>query len=132
MIFRSSVDGWFYALILGAAALTLFGLVAALKDGSTVGLATVAVAMVLAVAFPIWLLVSTYYVVDEETLLIRSGPFRWRIPRSEIRSVQPSRSPLSSPALSLDRLEIRYSGNRSILVSPSDREAFMTALQRQT
>jgi hypothetical protein len=40
-----------------------------------------------------------------------------------------STNPLSSPAFSLDRIDVRYTNDRgrdrSILISPVDREAFM-------
>ncbi|MFQ5610075.1 MAG: PH domain-containing protein [Woeseiaceae bacterium] len=43
--------------------------------------------------------------------------------------MQPTRNPLSSPALSLDRLKITYGPkNRKVLVSPADKESFVQAL----
>lgn len=71
---------------------------------------------------------STYYVVDGPTLIIRSSGITWRVPIAEIRSITPTRSALSSPALSLDRLRIEYGGRR-ILVSPEDRHKFIEALR---
>ena len=76
----------------------------------------------------LWLLVATYYRIDEEVLSIRCGPFFWRIPLKETESIRRSRSSLSSPALSLDRLWIRYSGGKRILISPKDREEFIHAI----
>jgi hypothetical protein len=52
---------------------------------------------------------------------------RWRIRYAEISRVEPSASPLSSPACSLDRLLIEY-GQRRILVSPLDRAVFVRSL----
>jgi len=75
-----------------------------------------------------WLLRSTRYVIEEVRLLVRSGPFVWRIPYEAILAVLPSTSPLSAPALSRDRLEIRGKGNRTLLISPRDREEFLGAL----
>ena len=71
---------------------------------------------------------STYYVVDGGTLLIRSSGITWRVPIAEIQSITPTRSALSSPALSLDRLRIDY-GNKQILVSPEEKERFIAALR---
>lgn len=66
--------------------------------------------------------------MGDRELLVRSGPFRWRIAIDGIESIRPSRSPLSSPALSLDRLEITYGGGRRLLISPEDREGFLEAI----
>lgn len=71
---------------------------------------------------------STYYVIDGDTLIIRSSFITWRLPIREIRSVTPTRSALSSPALSLDRLRIEY-GSKWILVSPEERERFVAMLR---
>src|SRR4029450_9429711 len=41
----------------------------------------------------------------------------------------PIRNPLSSPALSLDRLRIEVRGARPVLISPADRAAFLADLE---
>jgi Bacterial PH domain len=71
---------------------------------------------------------STYYLIDAGTLVIRSSVFSWRVPIAEIRSITPTRSALSSPALSLDRLRIEY-GGKAIMVSPVDRRRFIESLR---
>ncbi|HUJ15748.1 MAG TPA: PH domain-containing protein [Thermoanaerobaculia bacterium] len=75
-----------------------------------------------------WMFRSTYYVIEGDTLLIRSGIVRWRIAIREIRSVTPTRSAISSPALSLDRLRIDY-GRKRILISPANRDRFIEMLR---
>ena len=76
-----------------------------------------------------WLALSTSYRVDENELVIRAGPFSWRIERASISNIARSRSVLSAPALSLDRLEITYGNGQSILVSPQDKDGFIKALE---
>ncbi len=71
---------------------------------------------------------STYYLIEGATLVIRSSVFTWRVPIAAIRSITPTRSALSSPALSLDRLRIEYGGKR-ILVSPENKRHFIEALR---
>jgi PH (Pleckstrin Homology) domain-containing protein len=71
---------------------------------------------------------SIYYVIDGDTLLISGGIARWRVPIRSIRSITPTRSILSSPALSLDRLRIEYDGKR-IMVSPEEKQRFIAALK---
>ena len=73
------------------------------------------------------MLVGTHYTVDENALRIACGPFRWTVPIDAIKSVEATRNPLSSPALSLDRLQIDY-GKRRIMVSPADKNGFLQAI----
>lgn len=77
---------------------------------------------------PIWILLSTRYIVDSDTLKVRAGPFFWNLPVSDIHSLSPTRSPLSSPALSLDRIQINYGAGKRLIVSPDDRRGFADAL----
>ena len=73
-------------------------------------------------------LLRTYYAVDTENLRIVAGPFSWRIPISQISAVRATRNPLSSPALSLDRLRIEYGNNRAVMISPADKAGFLKAI----
>lgn len=84
--------------------------------------------MIGVVALMIWLLLGTHYTVDRGTIRIVSGPFRWKVPVNEITSVKATRNPMSSPALSLDRLSIRYGKRRRIMISPADRAGFLKAI----
>jgi hypothetical protein len=73
-----------------------------------------------------------YYELEDETLLIRFGVVRSRIRYSEIRRVVPSRSMLSSPALSLDRLHVNAGSSLGPLISPRDKSRFLEALAAKT
>ncbi|MDJ0655391.1 MAG: PH domain-containing protein [Xanthomonadales bacterium] len=128
MVFKSAIDAWFWVLIGGTAAVLIAVLIPVVKSGSVVTLAAMVLAIALGLGLPVWLAFSTHYRIDEGTLHIRSGPMSWTIKRDSITSITPSRSLVSSPALSLDRLEIRYGKGRSILVSPENKEAFVAAL----
>ena len=76
MTFRSKVDAWLGAVLMGSAALSL-AVAFVLLPGSVWLAIAIAVA---GAVLPLWILVDTQYVIDERRLLIRSGPFRWRIP----------------------------------------------------
>ncbi len=93
------------------------------------GMWWVGIPVILIYGFVIWIFRTTYYVIEGSELLVRSGPFRWRVTISEIDDILPTRNPLSSPALSLDRLKISYSNGRSIMISPADREGFLKAIE---
>lgn len=75
------------------------------------------------------LLFGTYYQIDGETLIVRSGIFKWKIDIFTIVSIRRTNSALSAPALSMDRLEILYhSGTRRIVISPTDKKEFVKTL----
>jgi membrane protein YdbS with pleckstrin-like domain len=130
--FPSKIDMWL-ALVLVATLIVQLGVLAyVLATEADTGTVLVAVLVTGGVMLLIGLtLARTYYEVAGNELRIVSGPFRWTIPIGDIHAVEDSRSPMSSPALSLDRLRIRYGGrNRSILVSPADKRRFREALGR--
>ena len=93
--------------------------------------AVAAAVVLLTLLLPLWLLLDTNYTMTEDELRVRSGPFRWRIALGDVREVSPSRSWISSPALSLDRLRIRYGAGRSILVSPREKQRFVDSLRQR-
>ena len=131
MVFNSAVDWWYYVVIVVVAIVVLFSVVPPMRSDQLSILGGVAI-IIVSLGLPVWLLLATNYRTDAESLYVRSGPFSWTIPLAEIESVKPSRSSLSSPALSLDRLEIRYSGGKRILVSPRDRDSFIDAVTTGT
>lgn len=128
MEFRSAVDWWFYAVTAVTAVVVALAMFPLLKSGQGGQIVVAGLTALVAVGLPLWLLVSTYYRVNAGTLEVRSGPFRWSIPLNEITEVRKSRSALSSPALSLDRMEVKYGRGRSILLSPRDRGGFLKAI----
>ena len=128
MVFKSAIDGWYYAMMVVTAIVLAVALIGVLKSGAMVGVVIILLVAAASLGLPLWLMVTTDYTVRTDVLDVRSGPFRWRIPRSEIHSIQPSRSLLSAPDLSLNRLEIQYGQNKAILVSPADPEAFRQAI----
>lgn len=128
LVFRSKVDAWLGAVLIGAPILAVASILRnAIPEGSAVIL-SVALLAVLPVGLPLWLLCSTHYTLTATDLAVRCGPLSWHVPLKDIRTVQPTRNPLSSPALSLDRLRIDYGLGHSIMISPTDRERFLREL----
>ncbi|TGD73511.1 hypothetical protein E4634_10805 [Mangrovimicrobium sediminis] len=124
-VFQSRVDTWLVAIIVGAELFCLWmctQLFAAGAYPAALGL------LLFGVGLPLWMLLSTRYVVDDDTLAVRCGPFRWRVPLGSIEAVRETHNPVSSPALSLDRLEISYMNGKSVIVSPADKRGFCAAI----
>lgn len=84
----------------------------------------------------IWLpIFNTYYLVGNNTLIIRSLVFRWKININDITRIEPTHNPLSSPALSLDRLKIYYMKDgkmATVMISPKDKESFLNTLNNSS
>lgn len=70
------------------------------------------------------------YELDDENLTIYMGPIRYKkITLRSIRKMELSNNPLSSPAASLKRIAIHYDKWGYILISPKNREEFLTEVQ---
>ena len=80
--------------------------------------------------FIIHMFSTTYYTIEGDSLKIKCGfLYTQTLPIATIRKIESTRNPLSAPALSLDRLEIRYGTWDSVLVSPRDQRAFAQHLK---
>ncbi|WP_171258493.1 PH domain-containing protein, partial [Acinetobacter pittii] len=61
--------------------------------------------------------------------------FRWKININDITRIEPTHNPLSSPALSLDRLKIYYRKDgrvATVMISPKDKESFLNTLNNSS
>lgn len=130
--FRSKVDTWILVLMIVAIVFQVFAVGAAALQAGDPGTTTGLILLVIGVSgLLVWLLVGTYYTVERDEIRVVSGPFRWKVPIGEITEVKATRNPLSSPALSLDRLAIHYGKRRRIMVSPADRDGFLKAIGKE-
>jgi hypothetical protein len=131
MFFKSAVDPWVYALALSLPVALMVSVLPILANARSSALILAIGIVGLGAIAPLSLLLFTYYRIDSAILRIQAGPFSWAIALDQIRAITPSRSFASSPALSLNRLQIDYGHQRSILVSPKDKTGFITALGYQ-
>ena len=125
MYFPTKRDVWLGILIWG---LMLFGMIPAIIQSAKLPL----VIMILIVLFIGWIWFGTGYEISEDQLKISCGPFRHRIPIQEIKEIKRTRSPLSSPACSLDRMEIKYGKSKRIMISPADKENFIKTIMKKS
>jgi Bacterial PH domain len=85
----------------------------------------------LVILFIVHLITTTFYQLEGKSLRIKSGfIINKLIMIDSIRKIQKSNSLFSSPAASLDRLEIFYNKYDSILISPKDKQKFLAELQK--
>ena len=123
--FRSRIDAWIGGVI-------LFGMLlsAALTIGLLLqkGIASLATVPLLVAGLSLWLLVDTWYGIDDKELIVRHGPFRTSVPISNIRAIRPTRTVVSAPALSLDRLEVIHATG-TLVISPLDQVNFIRVIK---
>jgi hypothetical protein len=122
MRFYSKKDWWLSLLIwfpMGFAFLSVW-------TGSTVWPRVLISVLVLFIG---WIWLATYYEVREDVLIVRCGPMSERISINVITHIKKTRNPLSSTALSIDRLELRYGRSGYVLISPKDQGEFVEMLK---
>jgi membrane protein YdbS with pleckstrin-like domain len=128
MTFKSAVDLWLLVIMALVVIISLGVSIRLVLQHSPAGYLRVIGVLAVGIGMPFWLFYTTQYVVKDEVLKIQSGPFRWTIPITSISQAVETSSPLSSPALSLRRLEITYGESKTIMVSPKDRKGFLEAI----
>jgi hypothetical protein len=132
MTFRSKVDRWMYIII----ALTVVTPFAAVLPGYLRGQTGGRVFLVPAIALVVVTVLFTCiaapvrYTLSDGDLIIRSGLLRRRIPYGSIIGAVPTRNPMSSPALSVERLQVEFMGGY-VLISPERKAEFLEELARR-
>lgn len=121
MKFESKKDLWLGLLIWIP---MIVGTVATIIDGDGVVISIMVLSLILITV--IWF--GTGYYIMSDTLEIKVGPFSSKIDIKEIKSIEDSRNPISSLALSLDRIKIVYGNSRVVLISPKEKELFIEEL----
>ena len=128
-VYRSKIDAWLLAVLALAMAVSLVVTFMTFSAGSPVAWLVAAVTVGVGVGLPLWLLLSTRYTLEPRRLVVQSGPFKWHIAVADITSITPSSNPLSSPALSLDRLRIDYGRSSSLMISPRNKDQFVRDIE---
>lgn len=126
--YTTKVDWWLGLLLLVAPLVCAVSAFVVPDDERWVGVA----ATLLVAAIYFGLVLPMRYAISDTHLIVRYGVVRQRIPLAKISGVQPTRNPLSSPALSLDRLAIEYGNGKSVMISPLDQSAFLDELAAKT
>jgi hypothetical protein len=123
--FRSKVDALVLVPILVGLGLPLLLLIRAVVEGRPLAGILIHAAILLAIT-PI---LHVNYRITGDTLVVRQGWLRWRLPLAQVRTLKATRQIWSSPALSLDRIEIRTDHGLWLLVSPADKAGFINAVR---
>ena len=131
-VFTSKIDFWLAFLILGSSLLLILVPVwewmynnSSIKRILFMNLFTMPGAILLLLIF-----FNVKYSLSDDELFVKNGFSTQSIPLKDIIYIIPTNSMLSAPALSLDRIEIKYEGG-SIVISPKDKDGFYRAIQER-
>lgn len=132
--YRSKVDWWLglFLCVPPIAAISVMVKSVMAQDWTELA---VAVSMVFFVAgLYLGLIFPMRYGIGAGKLIVQFGWARIQIDLASITDVHRTWNPLSSPALSLDRLHVQYGKGifRAVVISPAERDAFLDHLAAQT
>lgn len=86
--------------------------------------------MLLIAVILVFMWTNVYYILHDEHLFIRNGPFKIIVPYTSITRVTPTRSVLASAATSTRRIEIMHGKYDLIHVSPLNEDEFLQELKK--
>jgi hypothetical protein len=131
--YRSKVDWWILPLLCLPPVVSLAVCVALVLAGKTSELPWGIASVLLVFGAYFGLVFPIRYGLGDTHLLVRFGLCRRRIALMDISEVHPTRNPLSSPALSLDRLRVQFGRgwSKAVMISPADRNRFLDDLARK-
>ena len=120
-IYKSKID-WWLGLVL---VYPIFRSVASIIEGEWIGY----LGIVLCLLSIVFISKSTRYIIAENQLIVKCMFIvNDRIEISKIRKIEKTNSILSSPALSLDRIAIKFNKFDEVYISPKDRQTFIEDL----
>ena len=114
-IYKSKID-WWLGLVL---VYPIFRCIVSIIDGEWIGY----LGIVLCLLFIVFISKSTRYIIAENQLTVKCMfVINNKIDISKIRKIEKTNSVLSSPALSLDRIAIKYNKFDEVYISPKDKQ----------
>jgi len=120
-IYKSKVD-WWLGLVL---VYPIFRSVASIIEGEWIGY----IGIVLCLLFVVFISKSTRYIISENHLIVKCMFIvNDKIEISKIRKIEKTNSILSSPALSLDQIAIKFNKYDEVYISPKESQAFIDEL----
>ncbi|MDO6451111.1 PH domain-containing protein [Oceanobacillus profundus] len=121
MYFPSKKDKWLTIVIWGIA---LLGFITPLIKAQLIS----AFIMLLLGLFLLWFWFKTGYKIEGGKIKIHYGPIRQTIKINEIEVIMKSKSPLTAPALSMDRIQIRCGRYDIFSISPQNQDRFLEVI----
>ena len=126
--FRSALDWWLVIVLAIPTLRFVWGYWQTLSAGRVPSVGLLVASAFFAGAW--YCIATTHYTIEREQLIVAWGPFRSRVPLRTIHTLRATRSILSAPANSLDRMEVQSTGGR-VVISPRDKRGFVAAIRER-
>lgn len=123
MIFKSKIDFSFTALFI-----IPFIIILVIAAISLEWLLLLLVIPIYVLTIPIFLNTSYTVTTDGKLIIVSGWLYRKSLDIHTIRKVIPTSVPLSSPALSFNKLEIFYNKFDSVMISPREKQTFLETI----
>ena len=127
--YKSKMDWWVFLALAFSVFVGVRVVFRVLEQGRP---APIMILVLAGFVLPLWLVLDTSYRLTSDTLYVRSGPIRKKIPLKLVRSVEETNEMTGAPALSMDRLRINYGTSEYVLISPKDKREFLRDLKMRT
>lgn len=130
--FKSKIDPFLAILLLVGPLGSVIAVIITIIQSKPIPWA-ISVLLAIVFVFPLTFLFNTNYTINGKDLLIQCGLIRWRIKLFDIKSIEPLTKfdMTSSAALSFDRLSLIYGDNKSVLISPKEKERFIKEINKR-
>lgn len=128
IVYKSKVDTWLVLVVVAAVVVVLLPLFSGFSWAYMLAASGVLVCLVPVFA----LLFSIRYIVEGDKLTVSCGILgSSTYDIMSVRSIRPTLTLLSSPAASLNRIELRFSARRMrpLIISPKDKSGFIASLK---
>ena len=123
-VFNSKVDLWLVCLVDG---IMVISAVFALQDFDPAGFIVIAVMCIFVNA----VLFGIRYTVENDALTVKVAGIRCgRYDLKTLQSVRKTRTFISEPAASMDRIRLDFGKRKSAVISPDNREYFIETLKK--
>ena len=119
--YKSKIDWWLGLLLV----YPIFLGITSIIEGDRMGYLVIASCFL----FIFFISKSTRYIITEDKLIVKCMFIvNERIEISKIKKIEKTNSILSSPALSLDRIAIKFNKFDEVYISPKEKQAFVDDL----
>ena len=120
-VYRSKIDWWLGLPLV----YPIFRSIQSIFEGEWYG----CLGLLLTILLIVFISKSTRYIISENQLIVKCMFIvNERIDISKIRKIEKTNSILSSPALSLDRIAIKFNKFDEVYISPKEKQAFVDEL----
>lgn len=129
MKFKAKIGWWFYTIAMVMIFIVIYSIFMILDNIARTIFAIVIMTPIIFM-FLHWIF-DSYVLLEDKSMLIVLGFIKQRLSYDEVKLIGKTRNPMSSMALSFDRLGIKYGRNGYVMISVKDKDTFFAELKRR-